>query len=65
MCDVNDKVCRGVETIKALCGVAGVTWLINALKVYKINLENLYCDLTLIFIFSLLENSQKCHGACK
>lgn len=31
-------------------------------EVYKINLENLHCDLTLIFIFSFL-NSQKCHGA--
>lgn len=31
-------------------------------EVYKINLENLHCDLTLIFIFCFL-NSQKCHGA--
>lgn len=31
-------------------------------EVYKINLENLHCDLTLIFICSFL-NSRKCHGA--
>lgn len=48
-----------VKAIKALCEKY-VTSFIYALKVYKINLKDLYCDLTLIFILWL-----KCHGACK